>query len=114
MPTNIRQIHDEPTLYDVLEAINTFATGTDHHFAAIEQQISHNMEYTKRQFDHFQASMDSLERDIDHIKIRLDEVHIRTKEDDNAFASKIVSLRTRMKTVEKELIVLRKTRVAAS
>ncbi len=108
---------DEPTISDVLEAVQTFAESVEERFRGVGERFDR----VDERFDRVEGDIERLRsemhdefarlwREIDDIKQCLKRVEDRTKEDSDAAAGDILELRERVEAVEQQVRQLQMAR----
>ena len=111
---------DDPTISDVLEAIQAFSgdmdekfdginkkfDGINAQFTQIDARFTHLEEKMDNHFSGIETRLDSIEKELEDIKTSIAKWEKRDREDSDAEAQDMVKLKARMAKVEQQLQAL--------
>ena len=120
---NQKITNGEPTIYDVLQAIQSFSGDMDKKFGNMDKKFNELQQEMRQGFlkinvrldtietrlSTVEARLDSIEKELEDIKASIAKLEKGTREDTDASAKDILTLKTRVANVERQL----KIRVAA-
>lgn len=104
----------DPTIHDVLRAIQSFSGDMDKKFEELQQEMRNGFARVDRRFDSIEARLDRVENELIDIKASIEKLEKRTREDSDAGAKDFLTLKNRVAKLEQQLQALQMKQMNAA